>query len=477
MGDKIHYVKNYDNYRGDIKLILRYGTFDKAANEQSKRLYYIKKERYAKNFSDNIIKDKKSKNISFDINYYKKTGDFIAKSYRDCSFNFGDTIFYLNFLQMFNIHENYNSYKDLSEEISLFNVNSEFTFEDCNVNFYDVIKKNCEIIEKFSDDKNNDKNLKRSKMITDSQFEKRFSDMIELGIIKQISDCEPIKYILSEDIFSDFLVEDLIKIQKMVDFFYNFMVVSVPGFFLYQSISSYITANLYNDDMPYVDKQLFIYKNNNISNTLVCNIIWSIINAMNQFNIIEFIYFDEKIILYPIKIIVDPENFTSYCYGYNYIENKFVKYALQNFRENIIVNKNKKYADEKFSFINERYKKYEDVDVKISKMYEHHKENSWIYPYDTDKKPTEVVLHFKCEDDITYKKTLFNAREYEKNAVIKELSDFQFEYTIYLKDETHIATWVKSFGYKCFVDKEKNPELYNILKNEFKECFINYGIV
>ena len=347
---------------------------------------------------------------------------------------------------------------------------------------------------------------KCNRFLSNTSFEREFLEFLDSGIIdiateedienfkgnnNQINNIE--YYKLSNDVLkevdnfdseirnkeSNYLTgSSLEQLRDMVIFFYhttNYL--SVPGYFLAHTITSYID-NIYNTNAAdtYSPKNdIFIFRDNKIQNTLDNNEIWIILEAISKKKEIKYDYINKKSVtsnntIYPVKIIIEDEYGRVYCYGKTDNHSQYASFRVDR-ASNIKITEN----------IN--------PDLEMYTNFNRYFRNRWSISSNGKKRLVKIDFYFPSEDteyryyrDRVLKNTMRFGNIVELGSNSENSPDHfkdskHIAFTIEVADYEEMIPWIQSFGKYAIVNKNENPELYNLIKNENLELARKYGII
>ena len=481
-------IKNYDIIRNVIRHIYMYGNYSKGdivKNNivKSERSLYDILKRIENYLDGEYLRTHKLPNRKKDKNGYRLRYDpflcpinYLADTYQNCSYVIEDFIFYFTLMQSFTnpITEAYSHFEieDYSDDVSELDEYSEYTYDELIGNITDVLNANEDILQIIG--QSIVTTTTAEDIFTAAKARDRFNELLDLGIISHIGNN---MYRLTDDIFEYCDPNILKNLQLMTQFFYNFMFLSVPGYYLSFTITEYINANYYNRIDTFFNKQenpVFFYKNNRLQNVIDDDVLWFILCAIHNLDAIKYKYRTKKgniieIDAFPIKVVIDKQYGRHYYYGYNYA---YDNYFIQRIDAISGITFSKKYSKKnKLSFLPDCSI---DAHKKIDTIYR--EKMKFVWNITTSETTTTVLIHFTFPKS-DYSKLLNRLIATGRNGNIEKISENSIDYSIKVQSEREMIPWIRSFGSYAVVDKSTNPDLYSKIKNDCKEALKRYGIV
>ena len=245
----------------------------------------------------------------------------------------------------------------------------------------------------------------------------------KLGIIERINKrtSRVQNYRLSTDILNYKKNDFLDNLQNMVIFFYNHHYLSVPGYFLSKTINQYKILNGCKDAVCHYNPNddIFRYRYVPKHNTIDNNILWNILEAVKNKNIIKYTYITQdnseaEYSMLPIKIV-------------------------------------------------DLYKQF-DKDFS----------DKWMTADNTGRYHIRIYFHFPAEKYKILKRYLENTMRFGK---ITENADMSITFDITTSNYKEIIPWVNSFGEYAIVDKNICHELYEDIKQHNNKLREMYGLI
>lgn len=483
-------IKNYDLIREIIRHIYMYGSYSKGdiiknklvGSERSvydmlKRIKnYLDGEYLQKHKLPNRKKDKNGYRFKYDP--FQCPINYLADTYQNCSYVVEDFIFYFTFLQALKPYNNFNAYKHFSlpqysEDISELIESNSFDYDKMVSNIYDVLNTNQNILQLINQSKPN-KRFYSENLITTDKAKDRFNELLELGIIEKSKNET---YFLTPDLFYDIDIDSLESLLLMVNFFYNFSELCIPGYYLSSTINQYIIANHFKITDTFFNKQtndIFFYKNNSIQNVIDDDILWFILCAINDLKPIAYKYKNKTGNIYdyevfPIKVIIEKQYGRHYFYGYHYKYNNFIIQRLDSI--SCINYSNKEKNSDIFCFLNDTE---HNIKEQLEKIYSQKMNNVWNIS--TSNQLYAVLIHFNFPRD-EYDKLLNRLLSTSRHGTVIKTGTYSLDYSITVQNELEMKPWIRSFGPYAVVDKNTNPKLYEEIKNDYRKALMSYEFI
>lgn len=474
-------IKNYDLIREMLHHIYMYGNYSKVDIVKSnmigsERTVYDMINRIKNYLDGEYLTTHKLPNRKQDKNGYRLKYDpfqcpinYLANTYRNCSYVVEDFIFYYTLLQAFKPYEKYNSYKhlnleDYSEDVSELIYNNSYSYDDIMSNFHDVLMANEHILQTL-DQSSSNANIDTEILITPAKARDRLNELVELGIITK----ENSMYSLAPDLLEDY-EENLENLMLLTQFFYNFNELCIPGYYLATTLAQYsitVSDEQKHDLLTEQENPVFFYKNCSLQNVIDDNIFWSILTEINNLSPITYDYKNKNFnvftyTVFPLKIIIEKQYGRQYLYAYNYSNEQYSTFRLDSI-SNISTNTNIS-NDEKYSFL----KSNKNVQQQINAIYIEKMKYSWNTT--VSDKIYDILIHFSCEKK-GYVQLLNRVKATGRYGTIIPINETSFDYGIKVNSYIEIKPWVRGFGHSALVDRDVSPELFEEIKNDYrKEC-------
>lgn len=429
-------VKNYEHIRKFIKALLFYPGMNKESMQEtgvitSQRAFYDRLQNITFYMKDTDKKKDEKKVYEYKINHtkyktilndlYEYPANYFTDTFMYASYNEEDLFYYIIYMQMINqfYYDDYN-----------------FTYNDIEALFPDHLK------------------IKRDILYA----------LEELGIIERIkkrtSKCQ--YYRLSTDILNYNKNNFLDNLQNMIIFFYNHHYLSVPGYFLSKTINQYKVLYGSKDAICHYNPNddIFGYRYVPKHNTIDNNILWNILEAVKNKNIIKYTYITQcnseaEYSMLPIKVVIENEYGKQYCYGYDTSSNQYFLSRID-MMTNIITT----------DITCNNHEIYKQFDKDFS--------DKWMTADNTGSYYIRIYFHFPAEKYKILKRYLENTMRFGK---ITENVDMSITFDITISNYKEIIPWINSFGEYAIVDKNICPELYEDIKQHNNKLREMYGLI
>lgn len=423
-------VKNYEHIRKFIKALLFAPGMNRETMQEtgvitSRRAFYNWLQNIAFYMEDKVYEYKidqtKYKTILNDL--YKYPDNYFADTYIYASYNEKDLFYYIIYMQIIN----------------------QLYYDDFSYNYIEA---------SFPDHLRDVLKIKRDILYA----------LEKLGIIERINKrtSRVQNYRLSTDILNYKKNDFLDNLQNMVIFFYNHHYLSVPGYFLSKTINQYKILNGCKDAVCHYNPNddIFRYRYVPKHNTIDNNILWNILEAVKNKNIIKYTYITQdnseaEYSMLPIKIVIENEYGKQYCYGYDTSSNQY-------FLSRIDMMTNIKITD----ITCNNHEIYKQFDKDFS--------DKWMTADNTGRYHIRIYFHFPAEKYKILKRYLENTMRFGK---ITENADMSITFDITTSNYKEIIPWVNSFGEYAIVDKNICHELYEDIKQHNNKLREMYGLI
>ncbi len=488
-------IKNYDLIRNVIRHMFMYGNYSKGdiVNQKlvkSERSFYdtIKRiENYlGKEYLDihklpNRKKDKNGYRIKYDI--FQCPTNYLTSVYQNCSYVIEDFIFYFTYLQAFKLNSTdipYTLISTSNEDLdhSDLTIHSDFSYDELIGTIRDLLNTNEEII-RFTKNINSPLIDDAENIITSAKAYDRFQELKELGLIVQSGyfNGKPY-YKLGTDIFAACSLEELEQLHLMTQFFYNYLFIAIPGYYLATTLDQYISSNFFNKTKSQFhnlqNNNIFFYKNPTIQTVIDDNILWDILMAIHQMTPISYNYKGKsghisQVTAYPIKVIVDKQYGRHYFYGYNYQYANFFTQRIDYISDIKLLTD---FKDDRFPFLETPQ---DNIRMQLTEIYEKNMANVWNIAT-SPHASTSVTIHFYFEPK-DYQRGLYHVLSTKRHGHVIEKGNGHFTFTITVQDEMEMVPWIRSFGKNAKVDPHTNFELHQKMRTDYKETLKQYEII
>ena len=480
-------IKNYDLIREMLHHIYMYGNYSKGDIVKnniagSQRSVYdminrIKNYLHGEYLTTHKLPNRKQDKQGYRFKYdpFQCPINYLADTYRNCSYVVEDFIFYFTILQSFKPYEKHNSYAQhklsrYASDVSELIIDGKYHYETLISNFHDVLMANEDILQ-LSGQSDTSLFTDSEALFTPAKTRDRLHELVELGIIIK----EDSLYSLAPDIFEQY-EEYIDNIFLLVQFFYNCSDLCIPGYYLAHTLSQYsITLGREENSKIFSEQEnpVFFYKNLSIQNVIDDNTLWSIINAIDGLYPIALKYKNkEKIVqsynVFPIKVIIERQYGRHYLFAYNYTYQNFIMFRLDSVsgvKPSEAVEKT-----EVFEFLEDE----NDIEKQLNNLYNKQMENVW----NTTRTDTmyDILIHFSCDSDY-YSQLLNRVAATGRYGTIIPINDTSFDYKIKVKSYIEMKPWIRNFGEYAIVDRYTSPELFEEIKNYYRKACELYGII
>ncbi len=480
-------IKNYDLIREMLHHIYLYGNYSKgdivknniAGSERSvydminRIKNYLDGEYLTTHKLPNRKQDKQGYRFRYDP--FQCPINYLADTYRNCSYVVEDFIFYFTLLQAFKPYEKHNPYKQhkidaYSSDVSELTLEGKYSYDTLMSNFHDILTANEDILQILGQSNANSPDNSEA-IFTPAKARDRLNELVECGIIIK----EEHTYALAPDLLENY-EEWLESILLMVQFFYNYSDLCIPGYYLAHTLSQYSIVLGANESPKMFFEQenpVFFYKNSSIQNVIDDHTMWTIINAMHGVYPISLNYKNkDKVVhsydVYPIKIIIERQYGRHYLFAYNYAYENFIMFRIDSI-SNISPSENIE-KSKTFPFLESTH----DLEKQLNETYHNYMKNVW----NTTASDTlyDILIHFSC-DKSNYSQLLSRVSATGRNGTIIPINDTSFDYKTKVTSYIEMKPWIRGFGEYAIVDKDASPELFEEIRNDYRKACASYGII
>ncbi len=418
-----NFIKSYDTIRNVLRNLYIYGCYSrddfqdmaisgrKYDNERRRILYFIEQEFINENFISN------TKYIGFKYDMFRTSQNFLVNSYLIKTFSVNDINYFFLIQQILN---------DKQTEL--------------NIN--EIIGNISEVLPKDTDES--------------STIKRKINSMVKHGLIVEKKIKNKKVYSIAEDFFKEFTTAEIVKIFYAVQFYCNLALISVPGYYLKDTIKNYLK---YERNYDFNEKEIYMFKHHLLNRIIDDDIVTCILNCIINNKKVK-IYYNNKAeakVSVPLRII------TEYYYGRQYLLSiDLVSEKLSLYRLDKI---DKLCEDEK-------------LEARVSvEMYNKYIENSWCATlFNENNDLTEVEIDFFIDEN----KEDFILQRLSKEGKwgeIKKVEEGRYLYKIKVTDAKELIPWIRSFSGFAKVRKSEKHNLHEIIENDWKETLKNYGAI
>lgn len=283
-------------------------------------------------------------------------------------------------------------------------------------------------------------------------------------------------YRWSNDCFEDLTEEDFFYLQQLLFFFVRIMPLTVPGYFLQDTINLYMQKK----KLTLLQCQnCFLFKGEHLQQIFEEETLQTLMTSIKEHSIITFEYkrqyeqswvWDEPML--PIKLHLDRLYGRWYLIGLTV----FVKQK----RPVLTIKRVDRIGEIRHwdNHDNQSYKILKSLDdTYTNELYNKNTANSWnIQLLPKGNKPilVELILHL----DKTNKNAVLE-RLYKEghNGKIIHLSGYTYKYSIYVNDPLEMKPWIRTFMGYIEVLPSNEHDLKEKLEKEWEVLFKRYGII
>ncbi|RKD25201.1 Predicted DNA-binding transcriptional regulator YafY, contains an HTH and WYL domains [Caminicella sporogenes DSM 14501] len=417
-----NFIKSYDTIRNVLRHLYIYGCYGredfesigisgrKYDNERRRILYFIDQELVNENFISN------KKYIGFKYDMFKTAENFLVNSYLIKTFTVNDINYFFLIQQILNVENRELSMKEIMDNLS------EILSVDIDM----------------------------------STIRRKINKMIEQGIIVTRNVKNRKVFNLVEDFFKDFTNDEIVKIFYAVQFYSNLALISVPGYYLMDTIKNYLK---HERNYDFNEKEIYIFKHHLLNRIIDDEVVTCILNCIKNGRKMKFYYRNEKNprVVIPLKII------TEYCYGRQYL-----------FSLDEMSNKCSLYRLDKIN----KFSEAGDIGTKVNfEKYNKFIENSWCAVLLNENQGLiEVEIDFfidESEEGYILQRILKEG----KWGTLDKIEKGKYLYKIKVTDPNELIPWIRSFAGFAKVRKSDNHNLYEKIENDWKEALKNYGAI
>ena len=301
-----------------------------------------------------------------------------------------------------------------------------------------------------SDKKDNDNKTesnntpKKREILDDKTISAKIKELYEYGLISK----EGKKYFIEESCFYSIDEEILLKLLNMADFMKNLVYPEVSGYNLFN-----LLKNVYEDRTCSEYDSPFQFKYSHLANILDDNVLWSLIEAIENRQQISFTYENKKKEnIIPVKIFTENEYNRRYLFAVTREPFKFYIFKLSEIYDLQIINGTEPITEEEFeSYI---------------EVYQAKKKYSFAGKMDFSAKTQTIRLQFKNSRKVKDQlKKDFKCIKFEKGNIA--------EVTIRGKKKM-IKPYLRA---NMGLIKTTDEELSVLIDSEIEEMKRNYGII
>lgn len=425
-----YFIKDFETVRSILKNLYIYGSYNKKQflevegikgkkydNEMRRLRYFIDGE----NRLESKVDGKKVVGLKYDR--YQDISNFLVNAYTIKTFNSQDINLHFFILQVLQQQEQPLTVNEIILEIQT------------------------SVLNQVDEDQ-----------ISHRMMKAKLDEMCDLALLQQTSD-KPYTYTLTQNILSNFSDEELNRLVLLLYFYRNTLPISVPFFFLQDTITDFITYQQ-GDDVE--AENLFLFKHiffQNIMND-------QLIDVLSQS------FFNHKIVtitideqqrhdIVPLKLILDRIYGRQYLFCFDLKENRVMTYQLRRLSKASLT---------KVDFCLEQYQDYLSL---ISQCYSMTQLNDVEDPMHA--KPCIVEIEFHIPSD---KKYLLKRIHLEKRqGELTEMDDEHWLYSIEVLSPWEMIPWIRSFGEFALVKKSTSHDLFEKIYEDWEGVLAKYGSI
>lgn len=420
-------IKDYETIRGVLRYFYIYGCFSrndlkkiisgrKYDNERRRIIYSLKSE-YIDDL--NIIEGSKNIRIVFDM--FRIAGNFLADTYLISRFNRNDVVLFFLILQTLNGSKKALSINEILNSINEALPTDEGLFEEITLR-------------------------------------RKLDELVEEGLLAEKKlDKRTMAYSIYEDFFGDIPDEVFSSLFNGVSFFANVAPVSVPGFYLLETLSNYMK---YERGLKLPRENIFMYKHYHLHKIIDDEIISVVLQCLHRREKVRFDYSIEDnnkgtdVIVTPLKLVSD------YLYGRQYL------FAIENLGKKIRL-----FRIDKIQNIEPANEASGDIDE--YSRYEKYIEKSWCATMLKHNKLEKIEVEFRIDEEKEYY-IIERLKKEGKWGEIKRIEEGRYLYSIEVTDAGELIPWLRSFaGFVKVIDADGH-NIGERLKNEWKETLEKY---
>lgn len=342
----------------------------------------------------------KEKRIRFNADMYKSSYNYLVNTYFIKSLP-NNTFYYILILQM------------LSEGDSL------------------LINEIADAIYEENDDKQLD--------ISTSALYRALCELTDSGLLQTTRVKNKIYYQLADNILDQLTAKELQELYNAVSFFTNVSLLSVPGYYLANTISQYLESQ--GTACP-EKKSLWQYRLCNYSKIVDDEVIYIILQAIENKKALKISYDKNR-----KSILLVPEALsTDYPYGRTYLHTtEHVAYKVENITTIQIIDN------------------YGQIPQKAKKP---------------AAKKLDLIFTFKATDDEREIVDIKNRLQQEASWMhCTELNKEHYRYTATVQDAFSFIPWIRSFHKYVSLGSETDTAIKERLEKDKREALQNYGII
>lgn len=347
--------------------------------------------------------------------------------------------------------------------------------------------------DKKNDGKNDEKNDEY--VISIEQFRAQLNILHELGYLKRKEEKGMFLYEPVPDIFDvgDETMKDeyLDCLDLLIEFFCDHAPVEIPGHYLREKVMREKNDPAAIDrDYNVKTRNRCFMKNARLQNILDDDAVWTLLSFMHDMKPVCYtysakdIYSENKVTVFPIKIVMDRTYGRSYLFGRKYIINKNGSFSRKGeyifhrtdriFDINEVTGHGK---NECLGFIVRDAEHMPEADIRsrLDMAYENEKANSWAVS-SAGGKNRNILVHFNTDPDQVHD-LLASVTE---SCPFGDISNFDpkagtFDFRTVVRNYADMIPWVAGFGSSAMVDRTESPELYGKIMENSREALELYG--
>lgn len=295
-------------------------------------------------------------------------------------------------------------------------------------------------------------NYNDSVVFTKDNLRVKLDELTEKGFITSRKEGRTVRYRLIEDIWKDFLDDELLDLSLYLEFLKNVSPIEIPYYFLEQKLHLYMECERH---IEFGHNKIFAFKHNHFFNSLDNNVLLQILSSCNLKEAVSVNMDDDtKRKVLPSHVIHDSTYGRQYLYCFDLIRN--VQSVIR--------------IDKILSVCSLR--KMQSEELRIIDGMAVFLNECWCTS-GVNEELKEIIIEFRFDES----NEGFILRRIEREGHGGQISRIEaglFEYRIRLRDPNEMIPWIRSFGERAKVISCEGKNVIDTIANDWKRAVEKY---
>lgn len=292
---------------------------------------------------------------------------------------------------------------------------------------------------------------------------RKLEKLCKFGLLNSAREGNADIFFIADDPFESLSINEIFELYRAVQYYANVLYPSTLGYHMQIVLRQYAESER---NVKIEDDDLFMFKHNHFEQVLDEEVMWELLQAMDNKQIVAFKYqpfgkdwrLNDDII--PVKIIVDEYYGRRWLFGIKNSDLMPKIFRLDRIQEVRLALKN-----------------HDRDDSVLQAIYDESMKYSWCAcSKNPDKDLTLVELIFHLNDK---NMSIILGRIYreKKWGTIEKIDEYKYRYRIEVTDPVEMKPWIRSFGGSVEVVGNSKHTLKEDLEAEWGECKKYYDSV